>query len=362
MGTLQTIGGQAAVKYRDSSNRIITTSQIMGIVNTILEELYQNLVMVESKLAYARSHLVTLPGLIEYAPGVTHRGFLDDGVWVDGSSDPLFQTSEDARAKYGVDETADSIITNGAFSDFTAADPDNWTQSGTITTAKESAAFFYGFSVKLTAGAANDYIYSVDVAVVPETTYTLYLRYKNTSGDIAQYKVYDVTNAADIEAATDLASTTEWSDEKTVEFDTPADCNKIRIYLMAKTSGDIVWFDHVSLLGTSSVGEPEAFYPTEDDKIGLLWIPSTIQKINFLYWKPYTAMSSYDDDTLPWGGIFNAYIEQAIVVNALMSIEGFYQPYAVTAQMAFDKAMQNVYSRGCRELRQQSDMFTAPGV
>ncbi len=103
-------------------------------------------------------------------------------------------------------------------------------------------------ALKITADAANEGI-SQTITVSAETKYQLIGIYRNTAGDIAQYAVYDVSNGADILATTDLASSTVDSTLSYI-FTTPAGCTSIRISLMAKSSGDIVWFDTVSVSPT----------------------------------------------------------------------------------------------------------------
>jgi hypothetical protein len=100
-------------------------------------------------------------------------------------------------------------------------------------------------ALKITADAVNEGI-SQTMVVVPGTEMQLLGIYRNTAGDIAQYAVYDVTNGANILATTDLASSTVDSTLSYV-FTVPAGCVSIRISLMAKANGDIVWFDTVSL-------------------------------------------------------------------------------------------------------------------
>jgi hypothetical protein len=65
----------------------------------------------------------------------------------------------------------------------------------------------------------------------------------------ATYPASGYSFAGEIDPITDLASSTV---DKTlsVVFTTPAECETVRVSLLAKSSGDIVWFDRVSLAPT----------------------------------------------------------------------------------------------------------------
>lgn len=105
-------------------------------------------------------------------------------------------------------------------------------------------------TIKITADAASEGISQTISVNTTHTTLQLLGKYRNTAGDIAQYSVYDVTNSAYIVAATDLASSTVESVLSCV-FTVPAGCLSIRISLMAKSAGDIVWFDNISVAPTT---------------------------------------------------------------------------------------------------------------
>ncbi len=102
-----------------------------------------------------------------------------------------------------------------------------------------------GGALKITVDAANEGI-SQMITVVAGTEMQLLGVYRNTAGDIAQYAVYDMTHSTNILAITDLASSVVNSTLSYV-FTVPAGCTLVRISLMAKANGDIVWFDTVSL-------------------------------------------------------------------------------------------------------------------
>ena len=87
------------------------------------------------------------------------------------------------------------------------------------------------------------------IAVTPGTEYQLIGLYKNTSGDVAQYGVYDNTHSTNILATTDLANATANASFSHV-FTAPAGCTSVEIKLMAKANTDIVWFDFITLAPT----------------------------------------------------------------------------------------------------------------
>jgi hypothetical protein len=213
MGTVKTHGDLARVKARNPTS--ITDLITLGLVNGILENIYQQLVFVESNLVYAETSITTAAGDMEYTPEVSFNGFLRDGVWVDG-----------------------------------------------------------------------------------ETT-----------------------------------------------------------YLAELTEADKVKYDY-----GSTTSRPEGYYLTEDGKVGFLWVPDDEYTIYAQYWKPLTALDDYDDDDLPWGGIWNQAIERLLVVEILEILERDNSRQAILADIEWDKAMNMVYARGIRQRRQVSDMFTVDGI
>ncbi len=134
------------------------------------------------------------------------------------------------------------VVTNGtAWTGATGTTPpSNWDLVGTPSNFLIDAG-----ALKMTVDAANEGI-SQTITVIPETEIQLLGIYHNTAGDIAQYAVYDVTHSTDILATTDLASSTVDSTLSYV-FTIPVGCIAIKISLMAKANGDIVWFDTISL-------------------------------------------------------------------------------------------------------------------
>lgn len=145
---------------------------------------------------------------------------------------------------YEIDNDS-NLVLNGL--DWTGAtgttQPNSWDKVGT-----PSAYAIESGAIKITADAANEGM-SQTMTVSSGDEYQLLFLYKNTSGDVAQVAVYDVTYSADILAVTDLTSSTEFCPYSYV-FTVPAGCTSVRVSLMCKNSGDIIWFDYVKLAPT----------------------------------------------------------------------------------------------------------------
>ena len=215
MGTLKTAGDNARIKFRDTNSLQFSDAQLVSLVNTILEDIYQTLVNVSSNLVYAVGTQATVANTVEYTPSFTHNGFLREGSWVDGEDDYLQEVSEADKIKWDYDSTT---------------------------------------------------------------------------------------------------------------------------------------------------SQPEAYYLTEDSKVGYLWVPDDAYTIYHTYWKPVTAMATYASDVLPWGGIFNRFIERMLVVECLEILERDSSRQATLAEIEHNKAMNMVYARGVRREKQVSSMFGIGGI
>ena len=215
MGTTATVGDRAGVKVRDTSYKQFTKDVRLGLLNGILETIYQKLVYVESNLVYGEDTVTTSADTAEYTPSFSFDGFLLDGSWVDGEDTYLSQVSEGDKIKWDYDST---------------------------------------------------------------------------------------TN------------------------------------------------------------QPEAFYLTEDGKIGYLWVPDDTYTIHHQYWKPLTVLTDYDANTLPWGGIFNRVIERLLVIEMLEILELDNSRQAALAEIEMHRAMGLVYIRGIRRRKVISDMFSVEGI
>jgi len=166
-------------------------------------------------------------------------GGVSDGFEDDGQDFSDWECTGGEFITDGTFETSDSEWNNG--------DLNNWTKDNAEDDKETGDPGAGSTSVKVTTSAANGGIYQGTIGVTAGNKYRLTFIYKNTAGDVAQFRVYDETNAADITAYTDLPDSTSWSATYTHKFTAPALCANVRIYLAGKGNGDIVYFDSVSL-------------------------------------------------------------------------------------------------------------------
>lgn len=129
------------------------------------------------------------------------------------------------------------------------------------------------------------------------------------------------------------------------------------VYLNQTSEADKVRYDY----GTTT-NAPEAYYLTEDSKVGFLWVPNDTYTVHVQYWKPITQLTDYDADALPWGGIFNRYIQRILTweMKEILEMDSFRD--SAMAQIEMNIAMNMVYARGVRHHRQTSDMFIVEGI
>lgn len=215
MGSVATCADRARTKIVDVSRGSFLDPEVLGVLNNILETIYQTLVNVSSNLVYGIGTVVTVADTAEYTPSFSFDGFLREGSWVDGEDVYLTQVSETDKIKW------------------------------------------------------------------------------------------------------DYSSTTS---------------------------------------------QPEAFYVTEDGKVGYLWIPDDAYTIYHTYWKPLTALTNYTTDNLPWNGIWNRAIERLLVVELLEIMGKDSTRQASLVSFEWDKAMNMVYQRGIRREKVVSNMFSIGGI
>lgn len=215
MGTVATYSDRARIKVNDSARTQLLDGEVVGILNGIIETIYQTLVNMGSNLAYGVGTVTTVADTIEYTPTFEFDGFWREGNWVDGEDTYIYQVPESDKTKW----------------DF-----------------------------------------------------------------------------------------------------------------------------------GSSTSQPEAFYLTEDSKIGYLWVPDKEYTIHHTYWKPLTVLTDYSADDFPWGGIWNRAIERLLVVE-MLAIQGKDPSiHASFASTEWDNALKMVYARGIRQEKVVSNMFSISGV
>lgn len=215
MGTVATYCDRARNKLGDINRSKFRDPEVLGVLNDILETIYQTLVNISSNLVYAVGTVSTTADTAEYTPSFSFDGFLREGSWVDGEDTYLCQVSEVDKIKW------------------------------------------------------------------------------------------------------DYSSTTN---------------------------------------------QPEAFYITEDGKIGYLWVPDDTYTIHHTYWKPLTAITNYTADTLPWNGIWNRAIERLLVIELLEIVGINSARHSAFAQTEWNKALVMTYTRGMRREKIVSGMFSIEGI
>lgn len=122
----------------------------------------------------------------------------------------------------------------------------SWSATASGVLASDTGRMINGLKVTSTTGGHGAY---QDISLpYANTSHYLFLDHKNTAGDVAQYALYDNTNGAWITEATDLPDSTGWTIRTKITFTTPVGCTSVRLYLLGKSDGDIVWFDTVSIM------------------------------------------------------------------------------------------------------------------
>lgn len=139
----------------------------------------------------------------------------------------------------------DALINTTAWAGATGTtQPTGWDKVGT-----PSDFTIDSGALKMTVDANGEGI-SKTVAVTAATEYQLLFFYKNTAGDIAQVAIYDESNSSNILAVLDLPSVTAGYTPYSHVFTTPEGCISLTVKLLAKTSGDIVYFDYCKFAPT----------------------------------------------------------------------------------------------------------------
>ncbi len=151
----------------------------------------------------------------------------------------------------------------GANSDFRDSSGIGFYTGTGATIAHDSATGNPLGSMKVTATGGSGRA-QVDLTVISGHRYKFEFDYKNTASDIADYRIYDLTNAADIVARTNLADNTSWASAADIDFIAPAGCASIRLYLGCASDTDICWFDNVYLTDLDTL----VTFPLEVDKWG----------------------------------------------------------------------------------------------
>lgn len=110
-----------------------------------------------------------------------------------------------------------------------------------------------------------------------------------------------------------------------------------------------------------TTGQPERYYLTEDNQIGLLWVPDDSYTINVLYWQPLDLLTA-TTDTIPWYGIWDNCIRQMMTLACKEILERDVTITASRVAIAMGQATQKTLTRGTRQRRRRSNFFTCEGV
>jgi hypothetical protein len=142
--------------------------------------------------------------------------------------------------------TGANLLTNGDFANWSLNEPDDWTEVDCE--ADEEVGGQAGSGCKITTSANNGGIYQA-FAVTAGKWYRLDGYYKNGVGDTFCFATYDATNSKWIDPEIGYPEedvTASWTAFSHL-FKAPVGCASIRLYLMGRTSGDIVYVDSLVL-------------------------------------------------------------------------------------------------------------------
>lgn len=161
------------------------------------------------------------------------------GSWVENASD-------------GALEIPDMVL-NPSFEIVGAGGADVWTdwdeRASDGAVANETTLVNSGTdAAKLTQGAALVTDITQTITVTPEEAMTLTFYTAGDGVKSGRYKIYDVTNSADIVAITDTGIPASAYSQITKPFTVPVACTSIRVdFYPGGISGNIAYFDDVSL-------------------------------------------------------------------------------------------------------------------
>ena len=127
-------------------------------------------------------------------------------------------------------------------------------------------------------------------------------------------------------------------------------------YLYPISEEDKIKYDYIN-----TTTEPEAFYITEDSKIGFMSVPNDTFGIYIKYWEKLTALTG-TSGTLPWSGIFDRYVHKMLVVELLEIMERDNSRASILAGIEWNTAINTILKRGTKDMSQRSGMFSVEGI
>jgi hypothetical protein len=135
-----------------------------------------------------------------------------------------------------------NLLTNGDFANWTANEPDNWTEADSE--ADEEVGGQAGSGCKITTSADLGRI-TQDIAVTAGYWYRLDGYYKNDAGSTFFIATYDITNSKFIDPEIgypEESATATWTAFSHL-FRAPAGCATIRLFVGGRSNGDVVYVD-----------------------------------------------------------------------------------------------------------------------
>jgi len=144
----------------------------------------------------------------------------------------------------------DPNLLNGGFEELglTSTDIfDSWTEVSGITVEETSTHGSSNFACKITYSAGTEGIYSNAIDVVAGAYYEAGIWSIGDASVQGRYKIYDITNATDIVATTNMGNITTTYAQLTKKFRVPANCTSIRIYCYGPSSSGHAIFDDATL-------------------------------------------------------------------------------------------------------------------
>lgn len=134
-----------------------------------------------------------------------------------------------------------------------------WTAEGgaTITRTLETGDADHPYCMKVVSDTDGKGVY-YDVENLDDSTqHVVEFSYLNDATQEIDYEIYDQDNSASIDSGTLVE--TVWSNLY-LEFDTPANCNTVRIFLRAGTNTDVAFYiDDIKLQGNAILRDPDRY-------------------------------------------------------------------------------------------------------
>ncbi len=149
--------------------------------------------------------------------------------------------------------SSSNMLTNPGFETAPYSPHASWTESvngGTI--ADETSTVHAGsHAIKLTYGSGSSPTFYQAVTVVPGITYNYSFWTAGDATNAGRYRVYDITNSANIIALTSTGITANSYSEVTGSFTAPAGCDSIQFNFYSPSSGT-AYFDDITIYGNGS--------------------------------------------------------------------------------------------------------------